>query len=91
MNKKKIIMKWNKEEYELIPTVDHWIGLISVDIKKVTHPNRKFFRTTLVKIKNFNLNDFDSIEEGCRFCFSQYVAEYKKYLALQEKIDKFYK
>jgi hypothetical protein len=90
MKKKKIIEWYDGAEYEIIPTYDNFIGFINVDIRKVEYPHRKFFRTILVKCKVFNPDNYDSIEEGCQYCFKNYIEEYEHFREKQKKLEKFF-
>ena len=90
MNRKTIIEWYDGAEYEIIPTYDSFIGLINVDIRKVEYPHRKFFRTILVKCKVFNPDNYDSIEEGCQYCFKNYIEEYEHFKEKQKKLEKFF-
>lgn len=91
MSKKIKYTKWHKgDTYELIPTYADFINAMCVNIKKVVHPNWKFFRSELVRIEYFNIDDFETMKEGCDYCFNKYIADYERAVAKQKKLEKFF-
>lgn len=47
-----------------------------VYIKEVIHPERKFFRTRTVDTRTFFIDEYATIEEGCKECLKKYLHEH---------------
>ena len=91
MSKKIKYTRWYEgDTYEIVPAYAGFIGMMCVDIRKVVHPNWKFFRSELVRIEYFNIDDFETMEEGCDYCFDKYIKEYERVIARQKKLEKFF-
>ncbi len=92
MNNKKTLRNfwYNHYEYEMIATYDNFIGLVNIDIRKILYPHRRFFRSVLVKTRYIDVNDYDTLEDGCSQCFNDYVKELIRYDAKQKKLEKFF-
>lgn len=92
MNNKKILRNfwYNHYEYEIISTYDDFVGMINIDIRKILYPNRKFFRTILVKTRYVSVDKFETLQEACSQCFNDYIREMEAYNTKQRKIEKLF-
>lgn len=91
MSKKltKFVREYKGDTYEVVPT--GYIGFtecIRVEIRKVIHPEWKFFKTKFICDRYFSIHKNMTIEEGCNYCFNGYVQdcerEYHKQKILEE-------
>ena len=91
MNRKKIIEWHNGEQYELNAYIGCFGCMIEVDIRRVTHPERKFFRTVSEDTRSFFIDDYETLEEGCKHCFEKFIKAYEEEIARRKKINNFFK
>ena len=70
---KKTIIKMNGMEFECEVT-DFSFGLATVNIRRVLHPERKFFRTEVFGGQDcFWIEDYPTIYEGIVKCVENYI------------------
>lgn len=70
---KKTIIKMNGMEFEC-KVIDFSFGLATVNIKRVLHPERKFFKTeSFGEQYNFLIDDYPTIYEGIVKSVEKYI------------------
>ena len=91
MNKRIIKEEFNGEQYELNAHMGCFGCMIEVDIKRVIRPNWKIFRTITEDTRCFFINEYETIEEGCKSCFEKFKKDYKMEVETQKKLENFFK
>ena len=91
MNKRIIKEEFNGEQYELNAHIGCFGCMIEVDIKRVIHPSWKIFRTITEDTRCFLINEYETIEEGCKHCFEKFKKDYKIQIETQKKLEDFFK
>ena len=86
---KKTIIKMNGMEFECRVT-NYNYGVADVVIHRVTHPNRKFFRTEGIgETYHFDLDRYTTILEGIIKCVARYVEKIEHDDIVVRKINEY--
>lgn len=86
---KKTIIKMDGMEFECVVT-NYCYGVADVVIHRVTHPDRKFFRTEhFGETYHFDLDRYPTIFEGIVKCVERYVEKIIREKDITRKINEY--
>ena len=86
---KKTIIKMTGMEFEC-KVINYNYGVADVNIHRVIHPNRKFFRTEQIgETYHFDLDRYPTILEGIIKCVARYVEKIEHDNEVVRKINEY--
>ena len=78
-------------QYEVKAYTNYGGLMITCYISEVTHPNRRFFRTTYLNYHCFWVEDFDTVEEGILYCLDKEIECQNAKKETLKKVNDFFK